>query len=459
MKIKKLISILLSTVLALSGFAISITAFAADVEINSQNFPDAVWRSVVESEYVDADQNHSLSTAEINRITSLPLSFLVEMYGTGDTISDLKGIEYFTALTSLNCGDLGVEKLDVSALTRLRRLTAQGNNLTSLDVSKNTNLTDLVVKGNKELASLTLGSGIQSLQCDECNLSSLNVSMCKDLTKLICYYNQLTELDLSQNTKLAELNCSYNHLASLDLSGCTGLSEEFSSYNTQGQTITAPASLVIDLIYVSVPLPDAARVAGSNIINPFDNNYDNEAEEVEIGEYTGYNGSMGAFEISAYEQVLNGFDYTYGVGIDGMEDMQVHVSVDKSFYRVRYIDGNDVVDMQYVTEGKNAAAPSISDLSGNNDCVGWSGSGVNITEDTDIYAVRTGSHSYVVSAFNPSTGTAVLKCSVCGHSCNVLYADSANAAKADSNYVALLDANNDGVINNRDFAVLTKMFK
>lgn len=56
-------------------------------------------------------------------------------------ITSLKGIEYFTSLTYLNCRNNKLTSLDVSKNTKLVEFWCDYNNLTSLDVSKNTQLT------------------------------------------------------------------------------------------------------------------------------------------------------------------------------------------------------------------------------------------------------------------------------------------------------------------------------
>ena len=84
-------------------------------------------------------------------------------------ISDLTGIEAFTALTMLECGN---------------------NQLTSLDVSQNT--------------------ALSYLDCRYNQLTSLNVSGTSFLKYLYCQNNQLTSLDVSQNTALTRLYCNGN---------------------------------------------------------------------------------------------------------------------------------------------------------------------------------------------------------------------------------------------------------
>ena len=104
-------------------------------------------------------------------------------------ISDLTGISHFTALETLNCFDNQLTSLDVSKNTALIYLDCYGNQLTSLDVSKNTALT--------------------YLDCGRNQLTSLDVSKNTALTYLDCDNNQLTSLDIS-NTNTDNLTCRDN---------------------------------------------------------------------------------------------------------------------------------------------------------------------------------------------------------------------------------------------------------
>ena len=93
-----------------------------------------------------------------------------------ENISDLTGIEAFTALTVLHCGYNQLTSLDVSNNIALTGLTCQHNQLTSLDVSSNTALTGLGFQQNY--------------------LTSLDVSNNNALTYLNCYNNPLECLNV-----------------------------------------------------------------------------------------------------------------------------------------------------------------------------------------------------------------------------------------------------------------------
>ena len=161
---------------------------SAGVAIDNTNFPDANFRTVVKK--FDTNKDGSLSDTEIAAVEA------IDCYNKA--ITNLKGIEYFTALKRLNCSRNQLTALDVSENTALTKLNCGFNKLTALDVRKNTALTELVCSFNK--------------------LTALDVSKNTALTYLYCRSNQLTALDISKNVALTYLDCSINELTSLDIS-------------------------------------------------------------------------------------------------------------------------------------------------------------------------------------------------------------------------------------------------
>ena len=209
------------------------------------NIPDPVFKEyLLENCDMNGDGRLTLSDVEAwNKDKYLQKMFYIE----GTVTKSLKGIEYFTALKSLNCRMNQLTSLDVSKNTALTWLNCGGNNLTSLDVSKNTaltwlncggnNLTTLDLSKNTALTELNCGgnnltsldlsnnTALTWLDCTGNNLTSLDLSKNTALTALYCYKNKLTTLDLSKNTALTALYCSKNKLTTLDLSKNTALTE------------------------------------------------------------------------------------------------------------------------------------------------------------------------------------------------------------------------------------------
>ena len=67
---------------------------SADVEINSDNFPDDNFRGYI-NKYLDLDKDGNLSDTEISDVTEMNIESL--------GLASLKGIEYFTSLKELSC--------------------------------------------------------------------------------------------------------------------------------------------------------------------------------------------------------------------------------------------------------------------------------------------------------------------------------------------------------------------
>ena len=112
------------------------------IEINATNFPDANFRSFVAGTTIDKDKDGYLSTSEIAAVTEINVN--------RKSISNLKGIEHFTALTRLICFANYLTTLDISKLTKLTSLDCSYNNLTSLTVSSsNTALRLVECYGNR----------------------------------------------------------------------------------------------------------------------------------------------------------------------------------------------------------------------------------------------------------------------------------------------------------------------
>ena len=245
-------------------------AQTTEVAIDETNFPDANFREFVKR--YDTDGNGSFSQAELDAVT--------EINASSKEIQNLKGIEYFTALTSLNVFDNNLTSLDVSANTALESLDVSNNHLTSLDLSANTALTNLTASFNQlteldleanaaltildvvgnQLTSLDVSANttLESLSVSDNQLTSLDVSANTALQDLYVANNQLTALDVSANTKLSTLIVNQNQLISLKLGN-----EPFWVYTVDNPTqlsLTAKAGTAIDL-KTYAPFFDASKVS------------------------------------------------------------------------------------------------------------------------------------------------------------------------------------------------------
>ena len=161
--------------LLLLFLALPIIGFGQNV-----NIPDANFKAyLVNNKAINTNGDKEIQVSEASAFTDT-------INCRGLNISNLNGIEAFTALTTLYCGSNQLTSLDVSKNTALTTMYCAENQLTSLDVSKNNTL--------------------NSLSCDYNQLTSLDVSKNTALTSLYCDDNQLTSLDVSKNTALTTLD-------------------------------------------------------------------------------------------------------------------------------------------------------------------------------------------------------------------------------------------------------------
>ena len=208
---KRLLSILLMCCMVLTLLPTAVFAEGeTDVSINATNFPDANFRTVVK-EY-DTDKDENLSRAEIEAVKEIKCYY--------EDIRSLTGIEYFTALQTLECYSNQLTSLDISGNTALKSLDCAKNQLAALDVSQNTALESLDCADN-QLTTLDVSrnTALKSLDCAKNQLTTLDVSQNTALESLNCADNQVTSLDISQNTALESLICASNKLTALNVSG------------------------------------------------------------------------------------------------------------------------------------------------------------------------------------------------------------------------------------------------
>ena len=144
---KRLISAILAAIITVSSAAVTAGAedlpediasgfeaaagaqSASGVSISAENFPDEAFRNYV-SNFDDGDG--ILSDTEISAVTAIKVN--------RKGIKSLKGIEYFTALTKLDCHENQITSLDLSSCTRLAYLDCCLNKLTNLEIKQCTGL-------------------------------------------------------------------------------------------------------------------------------------------------------------------------------------------------------------------------------------------------------------------------------------------------------------------------------
>ncbi|WP_299125302.1 T9SS type A sorting domain-containing protein [uncultured Tenacibaculum sp.] len=149
--------------------------------------------------------DNQVATSKIKDVTTLDIS--------SQNISDITGIEAFTALESLNVDYNNLTSLDLSSNTSLKILDAAENNFTSLDLSgylaleevelRSNSIENLIVSNNPNLTKLRVGKN---------KLAVLDVTACKQLEELAVHQNVLVSLDVKNgnNANITDFVALYN---------------------------------------------------------------------------------------------------------------------------------------------------------------------------------------------------------------------------------------------------------
>jgi uncharacterized repeat protein (TIGR01451 family) len=139
-----------------------------------------------------------------------------------NSFTDMTGVEYFTNLTYLRCGQGNlISNLDVSNLTQLKTLICLAIPITTLNLTNLINLEELNYSSCNQLTNLIINPSnvINDINCENNNLSTLNLSIYPNLKTLNCSYNNLSSLNLTSFLNFENLSCSNNQLTSLNITG------------------------------------------------------------------------------------------------------------------------------------------------------------------------------------------------------------------------------------------------
>ncbi len=188
--------------------------------VDSTYFPDSIFRTYV-SENIDADSDGFLSKEEREAAQA------IEIYSAFE-LSSLVGLEHFPNITKLTFEGGQVTSLDVSKNLALEYIDCSNNEISELDVSGCVNLKR--VCGMSCPVSKLNVSGCTSLESldfsIDCNIDTLTgLSDCKDLKVLEFWQIDAKLLTIGDSPKLETLKCIVDDLSELDTSHNPALRE------------------------------------------------------------------------------------------------------------------------------------------------------------------------------------------------------------------------------------------
>ena len=137
-----------------------------EIAVNAENFPDEAFRTYVQN--LDTDHTMTLTISEREAVG------VMNVRGLG--IADLTGIEYFTCLVSLDCGENMLATLDLSKNSSLDVLIADGQTLTGLVFTESdgvytTDLTEYVSGDTDKVSSVKASGDISGRYDNETGLA------------------------------------------------------------------------------------------------------------------------------------------------------------------------------------------------------------------------------------------------------------------------------------------------
>lgn len=161
------------------------------------SIPDANFEQYLIDENIDSDGviNGQVLTADIETVAQVIVN--------DKNISNLTGIQDFSALIELNATNNQISNIDLSKNVLLEKLFIANNQLSNLDVSKNIKL--------------------KNIDAGENNLAAIDVHLLTELESLSVYKNQLTTINLISNTKLIAFIANDNQLKYVDIRENTAL--------------------------------------------------------------------------------------------------------------------------------------------------------------------------------------------------------------------------------------------
>ncbi len=219
-------------------FLIYTYSFGQIVTIPDVNFKNALVNNNCADFDGDLQFDGDVDTNNDGEIQFSEAEALIGLQVGLSNIISMQGIEAFTNLENLSCGDNLIQTLNLSQNPNLKHLicwdnqitdltvsgpnvriiSCDNNQITNLDVTQCPNLSALYAMDN-ELSTVDLSNNLElgSLWIFNNQLTSLDVSNNANLRYLECKINSLTELDLSNNVNLTHLECQSNSLETLNL--------------------------------------------------------------------------------------------------------------------------------------------------------------------------------------------------------------------------------------------------
>ncbi len=217
------------------------------------------WKNIL-SDWIN---QASLEEKDARETAAIRITACIENNENNENILDLSKLDLTSLppilhlcknLEEFNCQENELTEIDLSQFPNLVTLDCSENKLTEIDLSQLDNLAVLDCSAN-ELTELNLEKCPKLLDfvCSTNNIEKLDFSHCKKIIELNCAENLLAELDIKHCHALEQLNCSLNKLSSLNVSGLKKLETIYCEFNGLNELNIDECNLLTDIVCYSNP--------------------------------------------------------------------------------------------------------------------------------------------------------------------------------------------------------------
>ncbi len=295
--------------------------------------------------------NYAINTNHDNEIqVSEAVAYTEYIRCTNKNISDLKGIEAFVNIYMLECQNNNLTSLDLSGNIALRVLNCSYNQLTNLNVSENTAL-EVLSCYNNLLTSIDVSksTALTFLSSYNNQLTTLDVSKNTALSTLQTHNNQLTSLDVSKNIALNVLLCYENQLTSLDMSKNTVI-ERLGCNNNQLTNLDLSKNIVLQELYCNDNLFTTLDLSKNTALK-FLYCYNNQLINIDVSK------NVNLIRFSCYQNQLKTLDVSNNIALRSLycsQNQLTNLDVSKNTDLVTLWCNNNQLTSLNVKNGNNS---------------------------------------------------------------------------------------------------------
>lgn len=215
-------------IISLLGITVSCSSDNNNLEVpdNFLNIPDENFEAILIEKGIDSDGivNQQMLKSDAEKVTKLSLN--------GENINTLEGIEAFVNLKRLEADANNLTTLDLSNNVLLDTISLTSNSLTKVEgLEKSQNLTWLSLSWNYFTEFTLDNDNVKNFLIDHNDLTSLEIANAPKLESAVLNLNQITDLDLSNSPLLKVLVFSANKVQTINLENNVNLEYIYGSSN------------------------------------------------------------------------------------------------------------------------------------------------------------------------------------------------------------------------------------